>query len=149
MDRPTSPKPIPARPPEAARAAASAPDVPPPERPPTSSGPAEGDTRPEVVEATFEHGGSTWWVRVLGRSGSAGGRSPQLLLLGFSSAPEAGGPHVREALVAARSLAELSAERLAEALAGAVEAPSGAQKPFFAAVGQGRRGGPASEGRGG
>lgn len=127
MDQPTPPKPIPARPPDSAAA------------PPPSPDRVEGTESTEVV---FEHEGSTWRVRVLGRSGSATGRSPALLLLGFWDSQAHDAPHALEALVPGRGLDELSNERLAEALEQASPPrPSDRRPPFFEGLGQNRRGG--------
>ena len=145
-------KPLPARPPEgAARAGFTKPtparelggtdgrDATASETAPRPSTGAE----PDIDETGVELDGATWTVRVLGRSGRAGDRSPPLLLLGFW--PERGaGEHTREATIVARTLAELSPTRLQEALARSIPPPqSERRKPFFDAASQGRRGGSA------
>lgn len=97
----------------------------------------------DLSEAVVESGGVVWKVRVLGRSGRAGGRAPPLLLLGFWESDEPGIPHAREVVVAGRALGELGADRLEAALAEALPPPPpGRKRSFFEGMGQGRRGGP-------
>ena len=93
----------------------------------------------DLPEAVIEVDGTPWTVRVLGRSGSASGRSPPLLLLGFWREGDHEKPSL-EALVVARAMSDLSTEALRDALSRA-EKPGdpGHEKPFFADAAQTRR----------
>jgi hypothetical protein len=83
---------------------------------------------------------------VLGRSGRAAARSAPLLLLGFREAGKAPSEHTLESTVAARRLANLSAEGLLAALERAKAPPQhGQRRPFFEEADNTRRSGPASE----
>jgi hypothetical protein len=83
--------------------------------------------------------GTTWTVRVLGRSGGASGTSPPLLLLGFWDGA-ADGIHRREAMTVGRALSGLSPDALREALAEAGPPRDPDRKPpFFPDAGQSRR----------
>jgi hypothetical protein len=96
---------------------------------------------PDLADAVVEDEEGTWRVRVLGRSGRAGGRAPFLLLLGFWDADEPEGDPSREAIVIAKTLSELTPERLEAALAAASAPPAREhRKPFFDMSGQSRRG---------
>jgi hypothetical protein len=76
----------------------------------------------QAEEATFAVGDESWTARTLGRSG--GGEAPQLLLVGFWREEAQEGDHMREALVVARSLSELSSDALSTALARSREPPA-------------------------
>ncbi len=85
---------------------------------------------PEEAEVRVVGRGGTWGVRVSGRSGRSLARSAPLLLLAFRRVGAEGG--VLEAMVAGRSLADLSDEVLESALVRAVEGPTTSRKrPFF------------------
>lgn len=154
MPEPETPKPRPARPAEDEVPAAGVKPTPvrefagaEPRESGASGPPADrgGPAQADVPEVVFESEGATWWVRVLGRSGRADGRSPPLLLLGFW-ADEADGPPLQEATVVAGALSELTPWRLEAALAGACPPPqSDRRKPFFEGASQGRREGGARE----
>jgi len=153
----TNHKPLPARPPEIEPLAV--PGKPTPAR--ALAGPRGGDaelsaprdatgargTGADVPEVSLEVDGSTWRVRVVGRSGRAGSRSPPLLVLGFWPPGECGPEHAREAVVVARTLAELTDARLQEAHGASKPPPlPDRMKPFFDGVnGGGRGGGPRRE----
>jgi len=114
---------------------------------PPQDAPGPTGAEPDVPEVSLEVDGATWRVRVVGRSGRSDGRSPPLLTLGFWPPGEPGPQHAREATVVARALAELPDARLLEALGGASSPPAPERKrPFFDAVGGGRRGGPRQDG---
>ena len=126
-------KPTPAREFAGAEGRESAAPEPPPRQAP--------ETQPDIAEAVLEAEGTLWTVRVIGRSGRAGERSPPLLLLGFWRSGEEGA-HAREATVVGHLLADMSAARLEDALAASTVPPQGdGRKPFFDVAGQGRRGG--------
>jgi hypothetical protein len=103
---------------------------------------AVGAIEPDAREALLEVDGMQWTVRVLGRSGRSGTRSPPVLLLGFWPGA-ADREHEREATIVARTLSELSPARLASALGSSSPPPQGERpRPFFEGAGLGRRGGP-------
>jgi hypothetical protein len=108
-------KPLPARPPTE------------PAPPPAPSGEAPLSSEPQV---TIVGRGGTWRVRVLGKSGRAGGRSVPLMLLEFSA--DGGRAPVLEAVVSGSSLDTLPDETLLTALARAAEPRDADRKrPFF------------------
>jgi hypothetical protein len=96
-------------------------------------------SEPETEEATLESGDERWTVRVAGhgRSGSAGGAAPLLLLSFFragSAEPEL------ESLVVGHSLGALSEEDLLAGLRRARTPPEpGSRKEIFPEVGGRRR----------
>lgn len=112
---------------------------------PTPARELNGETRvppteADVSEVHIEVGGTSWAVRVLGRSGSASGASPPLLLLGFWDDGDASGAPSLEAMVVGRTLETLSVEALEEALSVAAKPPDPARKKaFFSDAGQSRR----------
>ena len=158
MPEPENPKPRPARLPEGEAPAAGVKPTPVRElagadsREPVPPGPSAdrgGAAEADVPEVAFESRGSVWRVRVLGRSGRADGRSPPLLLLGFWGGEEADSSPVREAIVVARALSELTALRLEVALAEAAPPPQpDRRKPFFEGASQSRREGGGGRGDG-
>jgi len=104
-----------------------------------SGDPPVSEPEADVAESTVVVDGVTWTVRVSGRSGSASGMSPPLLLLDFRSGDGDGGAEL-EALVVGRSLSGLSEEQLESALAGAEKPRDPDRKrSFFAESGQPRR----------
>lgn len=81
------------------------------------------------TEVPVEGRGGRWWARVTGRAGRARAGAP-LLMLGFRLDGET--VPTLEALVAGRSLGELSLEVLESALERAAEpAPADRRRPFF------------------
>lgn len=140
MDEHSRQKPLPARPvPVAPPAAATHGAVTPSNREGPATPPPPSTVGADLDEAVVEAAGATWRVRVLGRSGRAAARSAPLLLLGFWNG-EPSGPPSLEAPVAARTLAELSAEALESALARASPPPTDERKrPFFEEADHGHR----------
>jgi hypothetical protein len=85
------------------------------------SGPSPTGKDVDEVDISLEN--EQWRIRVVGRSGGAGGTKAPLLLLGFwqaeaGAAPVEGQRHHREALVVGATLEGLSEVALEEALAG-------------------------------
>jgi hypothetical protein len=141
---PPTPKPTPAR----ELGTDPGPNPPPtpggaPAPPAPKSGGAVG--APDIAEAILEVGGARWRIKVLGRSGRSGDRSPPLLLLGFWDADGTSPGHAREATIVARTLSELGPNRLEEALASSSPPPAIGRKPFFEGPGPARRGGPSRD----
>lgn len=82
----------------------------------------EAEAPPSAIAVemiTLESGGSSWSVRILGRSGGRGASVVPLLLLGFWEGLEPKGDPRREKIVVGRSLAAMSEGDLRDALAGA------------------------------
>jgi hypothetical protein len=98
---------------------------------------AEPGPEPEEVEALIEVESVTWRARVLGRSGRASRGAPPLLLLGFWRAGAEQDTPELEATVVARTLAELTEDRLLAALAGATPPPSPDRPRSFFDTGHG------------
>ena len=146
MSDPDRPKPLPARPlgqpPQSDApgvAGAAKPEPAPPRDEPFGEPPAE--------EVDVSWRGSTWTVRVLGRTGRAEARSAPLMLVGFwqRGLEAADGPPL-ESTVAGRRLADLPEEALQAALARAKPRPAaGQRRPFFEDADPTRRSGSASE----
>ena len=138
------PKPLPARPPGPPQT-----DKSPPAPAPVKPAPAPPvESPPQVVleEVEVVGRGATWIARVVGRSGRAAARSAPLMLLGFRERESASEAHTLECTVPARRLADLSAEALEAALAGAKAPPPPDQRrPFFEDADATRRTGSASE----
>jgi hypothetical protein len=82
----------------------------------------EGEPSPSaatVETITLESGGSSWSVRVLGRSGGGDASAVPLLLLGFWEGLEPQGDPQRERVVVGRSLTTMSDGDLRDALTAA------------------------------
>ena len=83
-------------------------------------GVSSGETanvEPDVGEATVEVDGTSWTVRVRGRSGGTSAVKTPLLLLGFWNAQSTTSLPDREALVVGRLLVDMTAGDLETALA--------------------------------
>ena len=101
---------------------------------------ASPKVEPDVAEATIEVDGTSWTIRVQGRSGgSTAGKTP-LLLLGFWKAQTATSPPDREALVVGGLLAHLTEDDLETALAESrVPAAADRSRGFFSDISERRR----------
>ena len=101
---------------------------------------ASTGVEPDLLEATVEVDGTSWTVRVQGRSGGASAVNVPLLLLGFWKARPAASPPDREALVVGRVLADMTAGSLETALSESYD-PADLDRPggFFSEISQGRR----------
>ena len=107
---------------------------------PGASRGASPDVSSDVSEATVDVDGTTWTVRVQGRSGGGSTVSAPLLLLGFWNAQSAPAPPDREALVVGRLLADMSERELEAALAQSrVPADPDRRPGFFAEISERRR----------
>ena len=127
--RPGAPQPTPARPPQPVKGGGRAPIVarqvaepgkPTPVRDLAAPGVSPGafpEVEPDIDEATVEVDGTSWTIRVQGRSGGSDAMKPPLLLLGFWKAQTVASPPDREALVVGRLLADLTEDDLEAALA--------------------------------
>ena len=101
---------------------------------------ASPDVEPDVGEATLEVDGTSWTVRVRGRSGGASAVKTPLLLLGFWKAQSATSPPDRETLVVGRLLADMTAGDLETALAESREPADPDRRPgFFSELSERRR----------
>lgn len=95
---------------------------------------------PEAQEVSLKADGTRWTVRVLGRSGSASGVSPPLMLLGFWEEGSTDDTPSLECLMVDGPLEGLSEDGLLAALAAASEPPDPDRKQaFFPDTGQSRR----------
>ncbi|MCH7533919.1 MAG: hypothetical protein IIB36_19455 [Gemmatimonadetes bacterium] len=101
---------------------------------------ASPDVEPDVGEATVEVDGTSWTVRVRGRSGGGSAVNTPLLLLGFWKVQSATSPPDREAFVVGRLLADMTAGDLEAALAESRDPADPDRRPaFFSEISERRR----------
>ena len=101
---------------------------------------ASPDVEPDVGEATVEVDGTSWTVRVRGRSGGGSAVNTPLLLLGFWKVQSATSPPDREAFVVGRLLEDMPARDLEAALAESRDPADPDRRPaFFSEISERRR----------
>ncbi len=101
---------------------------------------AAPDVEPDVGEATVEVDGTSWTVRVRGRSGGGSTVNTPLLCLGLWKVKSATSPPDREALVIGRLLADMTAGDLETALAESRDPVDPDRRPgFFSEISERRR----------
>ena len=145
-------EPPPARPPQPVRGGGKAPVVarqvpesgkPTPVRDlatPSVSPGASLEVEPDVDAATMEVDGTSWTIRVQGRSGGSAAARTSLLLLGFWKGQTTASPPDREALVVGCLLADLTEDDLEAALAESRDpAVVDRSRGFFSEIGERRR----------